>query len=100
MQETLSILVFDSEGIPMPGANVNIVADSVSPQVNLDIITDSFGRVLLPGAPECNECYQITATKAGHTTDRTYGTSEVTNPSKPHQSILEAEVTSGFFFYR
>ena len=90
---TLSILVFDSNGVPITNANVNIQADTVTPPVNLDTLTDSFGRVLLPGAPECLGCYRITATRNGYTTDRTYGTEEVTNPNKPHQSVLESQLT-------
>lgn len=94
---TLIIQVFDANGNPVPQAQVTILADSISPPVNLTQTTDNNGRIILPGAAECIECYQITVTKSGSginmSTDRTYSTSEVTNPLKPHASIFSDQVT-------
>jgi type II secretory pathway pseudopilin PulG len=94
---TLSVLVFDSQGLPVPNALVHIEASSLTPQVLLDITTDDFGRVILPGAPICVECYQISATKTGYTVERTYGTNEVINPYKPHVSVLQSRVSEVSF---
>lgn len=90
---TLVILVFDANGEPVPQAQVNIVATSISPPVNLTQNTNDEGKVTLPGATPCNSCYRITVTKNGYNTDRTYATSEVTNPIKPHLSVLVGEIT-------
>ncbi len=90
---TLVVLVFDANGNPVSQAQVKIVASSVSPPVNLTQTTDANGRVTLPGAAECIECYQITITKSGMSTDKTYSTAEVTNPTKPYASILSNQVT-------
>lgn len=91
---TLSVLVFNSQGIPVSNASVHIVATAVNPDVDLTLQTDDNGRILLPGAPECkNSCYQITATKTGFSSDRTYSTAEVSTPSKPHQNVLEDKLT-------
>jgi hypothetical protein len=85
---TLSILVFDSNVLPVPQADVTIVATTTTPQVNLTLKTDVNGRVILPGAPPCAvACYQISVTKSGYSTDRTYSTSEVANPNKPYLSL-------------
>lgn len=92
-QGTLSILVFNSQGEPVSGANVHIQA-SVSPEIDMNVLTDSFGMVLIPGAPICDSCYKIEVTKSGYTTDRTHGIDEVANPVKPHVSVLEGLVSS------
>lgn len=94
---TLSVLVFDAFGEPVANATVHIEANSVFPPVDLDVLTDATGRVFLPGAPECIECYRITVSKPGYSSERTYGVEEVDNPAKPHITILEAEVREVFF---
>lgn len=90
---TLVIQVFDSNGNPVPQAQVNVVATTITPAVDLSQNTDNEGRITLPGAIECIECYQINASKSGMSTDRTYSQSEVANPSKPHASIFLDQVT-------
>ncbi|RMH21495.1 MAG: carboxypeptidase regulatory-like domain-containing protein, partial [Gammaproteobacteria bacterium] len=94
---TLSLQVFDSLGAPVVGADVLIVNDQVTPAVNLSTLSDSSGRVLLPGALACVECYEVTVSKDGFTTDRTYGTDEVDIPNKPHISVIEGEVSEASF---
>ncbi|MGD8744464.1 MAG: carboxypeptidase-like regulatory domain-containing protein [Candidatus Woesebacteria bacterium] len=94
---TISILVFDANAQPVPQANVHIVATETTPTVDLNQETSSEGRVILPGAPTCTSCYQITVTKDGYSTDRTYSTDEVANPDKPHQSSLEGYLTEVSF---
>jgi hypothetical protein len=90
---TLSLSVVDAQGAALANATVTIEAPSLIPPIDLDTLTDAQGKVMLPGAPQCIECYMITVTKTGYSTDRTYSTSEVTNPAKPPASILEAQVT-------
>lgn len=94
---TLSILVFNALGQPVGGANVQIVANSVTPPVNLTLQTNASGRVFLPGAPVCVSCYKIAVTKEGFSTDRTYSVTEVANPTKPHQTVLESQLTEVSF---
>lgn len=91
---TLSILVFNANGEAVAQATVNIVADTVEPPVNLTLETADNGRVILPGSPTCsNNCYQISASKEGYSSERTYSTGEVANPNKPHQNVLEGQLT-------
>jgi len=91
---TLSILVFDANAVPVPQADVIIVAASTSPQVNLSLKTDVNGRVILPGAPPCKKpCYQIMVTKSGYSTDRTFSSDEVANPDKPNLTVLAGKLS-------
>jgi len=94
---TLSILVFNSQGQPVPQAEVQITATAVNPPVNLNLKTGDDGRIILPGAKTCNACYQISVQKAGYSADRTYSLEEVANPDKPHLSVLEAQVSEVSF---
>lgn len=90
---TLSILVFDSLGEPVGQADVHITSSISSPAVDANYVTGDNGRLILPGYPACNSCYRITVTKDGYSEDRTYSTSEVTNPTKPDSTVLEEQLT-------
>ena len=90
---TLSIIVFDANGNPLSQADVTISAPSVSPPVSLTLKSGSNGRVLLPGAPACISCYDVSVSKDGYSSERTYSTSEVANPNKPTQTVIEGQLT-------
>jgi len=94
---TLVVLVFDANGDPVPQAQVTIVASSIDPPVNSTYDTSDEGEVSLPGAIACDSCYEITVEKTDYSTDRTYSTSEVTNPIKPHASVIEGDITQVSF---
>ena len=94
---TLSILVFNANAQPVDQAAVTISATETTPQINLNLMTNQSGRVILPGAPICNSCYQITVTKEGYSSDRTYSTLEVANPLKPRVTVLEGQVSEVSF---
>jgi len=94
---SLVIQVVDANGNPVSQANVAIVSSGISPAVNLSTQTNSEGIVTIPGMTPCIECYQITITKAGFSTDRTYSNSEVTNPIKPRASIFLDDVSQVSF---
>lgn len=93
---TLSILVYDANGEPVSQATATITA-ATTPAVNLTLDTGTNGRIILPGAPPCTACYQITITKNGYSTERTYATTEVANPAKPHNTILAGQLTEVSF---
>lgn len=90
---TLSILVFDAQAQPVPQADVRIQNTEVNPAIDLTVLTDSNGRVILPGSPICFECYRITVTKEGYSSDRTYTTLEVAHPAKPPATINDQSIT-------
>jgi hypothetical protein len=91
---TLFTNVINASGLPVTNAQVHITNSTAIPPIDVNVTTDSFGRVMLPGAPSCNSCYHISVSKSGFTTDRTYSYSEVTNPLKPDASVLEGQLTS------
>ncbi|OGM09484.1 hypothetical protein A2159_00965 [Candidatus Woesebacteria bacterium RBG_13_34_9] len=90
---TLIVSVTDSNNNPVSQAEVQITATSTTPPVDTKPKTDSSGKVILPGSPPCVSCYQITVTKLGYSSDRTYSTGEVANPIKSHTSVFEDDVT-------
>ena len=94
---TLSVFVFDANAQPVVQADVTIVALSVAPPVNLTLKSAASGRVILPGAPPCNNCYQVTVGKEGFSSDQTYSTAEIANPNKPHVSVIEGQLTEVSF---
>jgi hypothetical protein len=94
---TLSVFVFDANAQPIIQADVTIVASSVNPAVDLTLKTAASGRVILPGAPPCNNCYEVTVGKSGYSSDRTYSPAEIANPNKPHVSVIEGQLTEVSF---
>jgi hypothetical protein len=93
----LSILAFNANADPVPQADVHILNTTVTPQIDLSLKTNDQGRVFLPGAPTCNTCYEITVTKDNYSTDKTYSTSQVANPNKPHATVVEGFITEVSF---
>ncbi len=95
---TLSILVFDANGLPVNGASVRIENSGLVPAVDFTDETSVSGRLNLPGAPESIEGYKITVAKTGYssdyTTDRTVANP---NPTKPHATVLEGQKTEVSF---
>ncbi len=89
----LLIRVFDAQAIAVESAEVRVPAPTLVPPVDILTYSDANGRVLLPGAPVCDSCYRVSATKAGYTSSRTYSTAEVANPDKPDLSVLEAGIS-------
>jgi hypothetical protein len=89
----LLISVFDALGIGVAQADIHIVNTSVDPPIDVSYQTNDQGQYLVAGAPTSTEAYQITVTKSGYSTDRTYGREEVANPEKPHATVLEGKLT-------
>lgn len=90
---TLSVLVFDANAIAVSQAEVHIESNGLTPAIDITQTTNDNGRMIIPGIPQCTECYDITVTKSGYSTDKTYTITEVANPSKPRVSIVEGSLT-------
>ena len=90
---TLSIIVFDSESHPVPQATLHIVQEAVNPNIDVTFQTADNGRFIFTGIPVCVSCYEITVTKNGFSSERTYSVNEIANPTKPDQTVLEGELT-------
>ena len=89
----LSISVKDAENQGVSNAEVHIYNDQVDPIIDASYLTNSQGNLVLLGLPESTESYQITVTKTGYSTDRTYGEDEVDTPLKPHASVFNNQTT-------
>jgi len=96
---TISILVFDASGQPVPQVDVHIENDAVFPPINVTYQTNNDGRLFVPGAPACDGCYKITANKYNYSSERTYAAGEqvrgvvLANPSKPYLSVIEGQLS-------
>lgn len=94
---TLLIQVLNAQGQPVNNATVTITNTVVVPAINVQTITDTSGKVVIPAAPACISCYNITVTKTGFSTDRTYAFAEIANPLQPPPTVLAGLVTQASF---
>ncbi len=88
----LFITVFDANGVGVPGASVHIENQSASPAIVINELTSNDGVLQLVDVPPGTFVYQITATKAGYSTARTY---PVDDPDNPNPSQIHATVATG-----
>ena len=90
----LFVKAIDANGHPISGAQVHIENNKLSPRVVIDDVTGTDGTLQVVDAPPANLSYEITVTKSGYTTDKTYATSTSNpNPVKPHATVLVQQVT-------
>lgn len=94
---TLAVKVINASGEAVSGASVRFEAPDIEPPVDTTLLTDDEGQIILPGALPGNEAYEVSVTKSGFTSDRTYGRDEVTNPKKPHLNVFAGLVTEATF---
>lgn len=95
----LLIKVFDSNGVPVSNADVHIVNSTVNPSIVIDDVTDNDGFLQVVDAPPGTNVYQITVSKTGYSTDKTYTPGAVgnPNPTKPHATVLVQQLTQVSF---
>jgi len=94
---TIFVQVFDSNSQPLEGAQVQISASEVNPPVDITLETNADGQIILPGAPICNDCYDLFVSKEGYSSEETYSIEEVSNPQKALLSVLEADLSEIYF---
>lgn len=94
----VSVLVFDANGQPVPQADIHLENSTALPPIDAHYQSDNQGRLFLGGAPACNDCYKITATKTGYSSERTYVVGEqvrgvrLATPNKPLLSLLAGQL--------
>ncbi len=94
---TLVVNVVNAAGVVVPDASVTIRNTSVSPNINISTYSNSTGAANFPGAP-VSSAYQVTATKAGYSTDQTYlVTATNTNPTPGTLTVISDRTTSSTF---
>jgi prepilin-type N-terminal cleavage/methylation domain-containing protein len=91
----LVIKVFDASGLPVAGADVNILNNNITPTVNLNDATDINGVLTIVDAPPSVSGYQITVSKEGYSTERTYpvGGSGNLHPTKPNMTVVVQQIS-------
>jgi Tfp pilus assembly protein PilV len=96
---SLFIKAFDANGNPIQGANVHVVNSKVTPSIVVDDTTNNSGILQIIDAPPGSSAYNITVSKAGYSTDKTYppGGSGNPNPTKPDNTVLVQQVSQASF---
>lgn len=90
----LSILVINSQGQPVPDANIHIESPTTTPTMILDRVSDAAGTWVEVGLPARVNGYHIVVSKPGYSTDQTYAASSTNpNPIKPDATIVNGQVT-------
>ena len=89
------ISVFDANGNPVSGANVHLVNSHVIPNTVVDDTTNNYGALEIVDAPPATSAYNITISKPGYSTDKTYPPGGIgnPNPSKPDATVLLQQIT-------
>jgi len=94
----LFVRVFDANGVAIPGANVQVVNNTVNPAIAINDVTNAQGMLQIIDAPPGNNAYQISVTKSGYTSDQTYATSVGNpNPTNPNATVALQQVTQTSF---
>lgn len=94
---TLVVNVFNANVQPLAGASVRLYNNTGTTTVDVTKSTNSAGTAIFSGAP-ANGGYQITVTKTGYSTDKTYSaTTSNPNPSKLHVAVVLNQVSTMSF---
>ena len=86
----LFIHVFDANGVPLSSASVNVTNTAAG--ISINEVTNNEGTLELVDVPPGTFAYEITVTKAGYSTARTYSSSD---PDNPNPVSLHATVATG-----
>lgn len=91
----LFLRVFDAVGQPVPGADIHIENRQSNPTITVDETTNNEGMLQIVDAPPGAEAYEITVSKAGYSSERTYPTGAPVNPNpvKPHATVILQQLT-------
>ncbi len=92
---SLLIKVFDANGLPVSNASVSIRNNLATPPIIINDVTNINGLLQIVDAPPGAEAYEIIVTKSGYSTDKTYPTGGVGNPSpiKTHATVILQQLT-------
>lgn len=98
-QGALFVRVLDASGAAVPDAAVHVVNQATNPDTIIDDTTDNNGWLRIVGAPPGTNAYEITVTKSGFSTDRTYvpNGAGLNSPAKPHATVAASQVTQVTF---
>ena len=91
----LFVQVFDAEGQPIQGADVHIENNQGTTSIIIDDTTNNDGFLQIVDAPPGANAYEISVSKAGYSSERTYTIGDVANPNpaKPHATVAVQQIT-------
>jgi len=90
----LFVRVFDANGQPVQGAEVEVRNIKVTPNIVINDVTNASGMLQLVDVPPGTEAYNVIVTKSGYSTDETHATSSANpNPSKRRATVALQQVT-------
>lgn len=84
----LSVSVFDAFGVMVPSPLIEIKNPSTEETIKTAVPPG--GQYYFSLAPST---YKVVVSKSGYSSERTYGTAEVTTPTNPHPIVLEDQLT-------
>ncbi|MCB9805749.1 hypothetical protein H6775_01150 [Candidatus Nomurabacteria bacterium] len=95
----LFIQVFDSNGLPLEGVDVHVENNQSDPVIVIDDETNSEGMLQIVDAPPGTEAYEISVSKYGYSSDRTYAYGDADNPvpDKLHANVVQGQITQVSF---
>ncbi len=88
----LSVLVFDSSGIPVSSPLIQVFDPSTG--LLVDSATPSDGK---HDFPLPTSTYKVVVSKSGYSSEQTYSIDEIAIPEKPNPIILEGKITQVSF---
>jgi type II secretory pathway pseudopilin PulG len=91
---TVRVNVFDDKAVPLPGASVRLINNTLLPTIDVTRSADALGIALFGGAPAGSD-YEVFVTAPGYSLDQTFkATTTMTNPTRLPISVLEASVST------
>ncbi|QQR64661.1 prepilin-type N-terminal cleavage/methylation domain-containing protein [Candidatus Kaiserbacteria bacterium] len=95
----LFIHVFDAAGQAIQGADVHIENNVATTSIVIDDTTNNDGYVQIIDAPPGINAYEISVSKPGYSSERTYMIGDVANPnpSKPHATVVSQQLSQVSF---
>jgi hypothetical protein len=94
---TLRITIVDALGLPVAGATVRVVNDTLGSPVDITTFSDISGTVLFGGAPASID-YEIFVSKTGYSSAQTYERDSTNvNPTPGFLTVAEGQTTTGTF---
>ncbi len=96
---SLFITTFDAYGAPVQGATVHVVNSALTPAIDITDTTNISGVLQLVDIPTSTSAYQVTVSKSGYSSEKTYafGDPQNPNPLTPHATVATQQVTSVSF---
>ena len=93
---SLFIKVLGASGQPIADANVHVENNVLAPTITINDETNVSGMLQLVDIPTSTLSYEVTVSKNGYTSERTYAIGDPLNPNpiNPHRTVASQSVTS------